>query len=105
MNGFKTIIGMIVSAAVVPILTKHGFPALSDNEQAELVGALMAGIAIGFRAVTNSPIFHSIKEYLASRKVSAAVSNTVTAVSPEVVQAIAQATVLELKKSFKETKP
>lgn len=102
MNGFKTLIGILVSVVLVPKMAKLGLPSLTPDEQIEVVAAIMGGIAVAFRAMTTTPIFSSLRAWLANQK-SASNGSTVTAVSPEVLQAIALTTVQELKKSQEKT--
>lgn len=101
MNGFKTIVAMVVTGIITPKLVKMGLPALSPDDQAELIAAIVAGVGVIFRAFTNSPIFSSLRDYLANK--ASAKPNTITAISPDVLTAIALATVQELKKQQEKT--
>lgn len=97
MNGFKTIIGMIVLGVISPTLVKHGLPALTPDEQIALTAAILSAAAIAFRMVTTTPVFSDIRLWIANRS-KAAAPQTITSVSPEVLQAIAVATVQEFRK-------
>lgn len=54
MKGFRTILALAVSAYVVPLAARHGFN-LSDDQQAQLVGYGMAGVAIIFKLLQHHP--------------------------------------------------
>lgn len=95
MNGFKTIIGMIVLGVISPTLVKHGLPALTPDEQIGLTAAILSAAAIVFRTMTTTPIFSDLRTWMANRKIA---TQTITSVSPEVLQAIAVATVQEFRK-------
>jgi hypothetical protein len=94
-NGFKTIIGMIVLGVVSPMLVKRGLPALTPDEQTTLVAAIVAAAAVLFRTVTTTPVFSSFRKWLAANKAPAA---ALSSVSPDVVQAIAIAVAREFLK-------
>ena len=58
MKGFRTILALAVSAYVVPFLAHHGFN-LSAEEQAQLVGYAMAGLAIALKLLQHHPAFNT----------------------------------------------
>lgn len=91
MNGFKTIVGMIVLGIISPALVKHGFPALTPDEQTAVTAAILSGAAVALRCITTTPIFSSLRAWLAARKID-------TDVSPAVLQAIAAAVAKEIQK-------
>lgn len=91
----KTVIGLVVSGFLVPIMAKKGLPALTADEQATLIGALVAGAGIAVHTISPTKIL----AWLAKAKEP---TSTITSVSPEVVQAIAVATVREFRKPVQE---
>lgn len=57
MQGFRTILVAAVSGFVTPWVASKTGIVLSEQTQAELVGMVMAGVMIGMRVITNTPIF------------------------------------------------
>lgn len=94
----KTIIGLVVSGFLVPIMAKRGLPALTPDQQAELVGAGVAAVGIAVHATSPTKILAWLRGALAKSPQP----STITSVSPEVVQAIAVATVREFRKPLQE---
>jgi hypothetical protein len=54
LKGFRTVIALAVSAYLVPLAAHYGFN-LSADEQAQLVGYGMAGLAIIFKLLQHHP--------------------------------------------------
>lgn len=95
MDGFKTILGLLVAAFVVPVFAKRGL-ALSPEDQAAFVAAGMAAIGVGFRVVTVGPVFGSLRDWFTSRATAKAAA--ASAVSADQVSQLADAVLAELKR-------
>jgi hypothetical protein len=57
MQGFRTILVAVVSGLVTPWVASKTGIVLSEEAQAEVVGLVMAGVMVGMRAITDTPIF------------------------------------------------
>lgn len=72
MNGLKTILTILVAAYAVPWATKHGL-AFDAVDQAQVVGAFMALIAIVMRFVSTGPALGDIRAWLTAKTTPPAV--------------------------------
>lgn len=57
MQGFRTIVVAAVSGLVTPWVASKTGIILPEEAQAQLVGVIMAGVMVGMRVITNTPIF------------------------------------------------
>lgn len=97
MQGFKTILGLILTSVVAPTLVARGFPALNPEQTTAAVAATVGSVGVALRFVTDGPVFQSLRTWLAARK---------TPTAQEIAAAMSDAALAEIasRKAAKEGK-